>query len=394
MIEGKTMAEGKKINVNKKTLITVLAVVLVVIALVGIAAGVLKSRREKAIKIAGCSFSTDGFDSVTEVKDINEAFAVFTTNGEKFGIMTLDGTVTSPAEQDRIYTVSDAFRSIKYVAEGPLSEYKLLIDAESGTVTGRQYHGITSPEKTPCWDETSKHLAWMDSTGYAGEVRASELALDEGLYPVTNTISNKAKYGFINEYLQLEIDMIYDAAGDFSEGLAPVKKSGSWIYIDTTGKEVITTGYSPISDRGAYGFRNGLVPVKKDGKCGIINKKGETVVKFNFEEIIQGKDGKYIAKKDGKWGVLTVNEDIFNRENTTVKASEEQTGEMVSGNYRVRTSGSTLNLRATADSSSAIVSRIPNGTVITVTKTVPGWAYTVYNSAEGWVSMDYIESIE
>lgn len=394
MIEGKTMAEGKKINVNKKTLITVLAVVLVVIALVGIAAGVLKSRREKAIKIAGCSFSTDGFDGVTEVKDINEAFAVFTTNGEKFGIMTLDGTVTSPAEQDRIYTVSDAFRSIKYVAEGPLSEYKLLIDAESGTVTGRQYHGITSPEKTPCWDETAKHLAWMDSTGYAGEVRASELALEEGLYPVTNTISNKAKYGFINEYLQLEIDMIYDAAGDFSEGLAPVKKSGSWIYIDTTGKEVITTGYSPISDRGAYGFRNGLVPVKKDGKCGIINKKGETVVKFNFEEIIQGKDGKYIAKKDGKWGVLTVNEDIFNRENTTVKASEEQTGEMVSGNYRVRTSGSTLNLRATADSSSAIVSRIPNGTVITVTKTVPGWAYTVYNSAEGWVSMDYIESIE
>lgn len=388
------MAEGKKINVNKKTLITVLAVVLVVIALVGIAAGVLKSRREKAIKIAGCSFSTDGFDGVTEVKDINEAFAVFTTNGEKFGIMTLDGTVTSPAEQDRIYTVSDAFRSIKYVAEGPLSEYKLLIDAESGTITGRQYHGITSPEKTPCWDETSKHLAWMDSTGYSGEVRASELALEEGLYPVTNTISNKAKYGFINEYLQLEIDMIYDAAGDFSEGLAPVKKSGSWIYIDTTGKEVITTGYSPISDRGAYGFRNGLVPVKKDGKCGIINKKGETVVKFNFEEIIQGKDGKYIAKKDGKWGVLTVNEDIFNRENTTVKASEEQTGEMVSGNYRVRTSGSTLNLRATADSSSAIVSRIPNGTVITVTKTVPGWAYTVYNSAEGWVSMDYIESIE
>lgn len=388
------MAEGKKINVNKKTLITVLAVVLVVIALVGIAAGVLKSRREKAIKIAGCSFSTDGFDGVTEVKDINEAFAVFTTNGEKFGIMTLDGTVTSPAEQDRIYTVSDAFRSIKYVAEGPLSEYKLLIDAESGTITGRQYHGITSPEKTPCWDETAKHLAWMDSTGYSGEVRASELALEEGLYPVTNTISNKAKYGFINEYLQLEIDMIYDAAGDFSEGLAPVKKSGSWIYIDTTGKEVITTGYSPISDRGAYGFRNGLVPVKKDGKCGIINKKGETVVKFNFEEIIQGKDGKYIAKKDGKWGVLTVNEDIFNRENTTVKASEEQTGEMVSGNYRVRTSGSTLNLRATADSSSAIVSRIPNGTVITVTKTVPGWAYTVYNSAEGWVSMDYIESIE
>lgn len=388
------MAEGKKINVNKKTLITVLAVVLVVIALVGIAAGVLKSRREKAIKIAGCSFSTDGFDGVTEVKDINEAFAVFTTNGEKFGIMTLDGTVTSPAEQDRIYTVSDAFRSIKYVAEGPLSEYKLLIDAESGTITGRQYHGITSPEKTPCWDETAKHLAWMDSTGYTGEVRASELALEEGLYPVTNTISNKAKYGFINEYLQLEIDIIYDAAGDFSEGLAPVKKSGSWIYIDTTGKEVITTGYSPISDRGAYGFRNGLVPVKKDGKCGIINKKGETVVKFNFEEIIQGKDGKYIAKKDGKWGVLTVNEDIFNRENTTVKASEEQTGEMVSGNYRVRTSGSTLNLRATADSSSAIVSRIPNGTVITVTKTVPGWAYTVYNSAEGWVSMDYIESIE
>ena len=66
---------------------------------------------------------------------------------------------------------------------------------------------------------------------------------------------------------------------------------------------------------------------------------------------------------------------------------------MVNGNYRVVTAGSPLNLRATADINSAILARIPNGTAITVTKSVDGWAYTTYNSASGWVSADYIQEI-
>ncbi len=388
------MAEGKKFTVNKRILITVLAVLVIIALIVGGLFAFIRARREKAERIAGCRFTTEGFEEVTDVECINEAFAVFVGQDEKRGIMTLDGVITTPAEQDRIYAISDAWRSYKYVAEGPLSEYKLLVDAESGTITPKQYHGATAPEKTPCWNEKAKHLAWTDSLGYAGDVHSGELGLEEGFYPVANSLSNKAKYGYINEFLQLQTEIVYDDAGDFSEGLAPVRRGGSWVYIDKSFKEVITEGYSSITDSGAYGFRNGLVPVRKDGKCGIINRSGKTVVKFDFEEILQGKNGKYIAKKNGKWGVLTVNEDLFKKENTTSAETQTTAADISGGNYRVKTSGSTLNLRAAADASSAVIGRIPNGTVITVTKTVPGWAYTVYNSASGWVSMDYIEALD
>ena len=56
----------------------------------------------------------------------------------------------------------------------------------------------------------------------------------------------------------------------------------------------------------------------------------------------------------------------------------------------VRTSGSVLNLRSASDANSSVVAKIPNGTVLTVTKAVSGWAYVKYNSLYGWVSSDFL----
>jgi hypothetical protein len=151
--------------------------------------------------------------------------------------------------------------------------------------------------------------------------------------------------------------------------------------------------YESIGPNGSYTFRNGLAPVKKNGVCGLINRQGDSVISFDFEEIYQGLNGKYIAKKNGVWGILTVNSDVYAKENTT---SEETTltSSVQGGNYVVKTSGSALRLRAEANASAAVVAQIPNGTAITVTKSVSGWAYTTYGSAEGWVSTDYIEKAE
>lgn len=63
---------------------------------------------------------------------------------------------------------------------------------------------------------------------------------------------------------------------------------------------------------------------------------------------------------------------------------------IAAGKYTVSTSGSVLNMRVSPDADSQVLEKIPNGTIVEVTKSVLGWAYVTYNSAQGWVSSAYL----
>lgn len=63
---------------------------------------------------------------------------------------------------------------------------------------------------------------------------------------------------------------------------------------------------------------------------------------------------------------------------------------VAAGKYTVSTSGSVLNMRVSPDADSQVLEKIPNGTIVEVTKSVLGWAYVTYNSAQGWVSSAYL----
>ena len=318
------------------------------------------------------SFETQGFENIEDIKCLNEKMAVFTDlkSGKK-GLMTLDGTVTEKAEHTAFSVCSDVWRNYRYIAESPRSEYLLTVDEETMTVTKKQYHGLTSPELIPCWSEAAKHLAWTNKTGYAGAIKPQELALADGLYPVANSLGENAKYGYIDKSLRLAIPLIFDGARDFSDGLAAVEKGGKWGYIDETGVTVLPFDFDSCAQADCMGedctfaFRGGLAPVCKGGV--------------------------YLALSGGKWGKITVDKKFVAAE-TENTASGTASGEpaLPKGTYMVKTSGSVLNMRADADSNSSVIAKIPNGTVLTVTKTVPGWAYCKYNSFSGWVSSDFI----
>ncbi|MEE1012389.1 MAG: hypothetical protein U0L11_10210, partial [Acutalibacteraceae bacterium] len=88
------------------------------------------------------SFSTEGFENIADVKSLNGVMAVFTdAESGKKGLMTFDGKVTEEAEHNKFFVCSDVWRNYRYIVESPRSEYLLLADVESGTVTSRQYHG-------------------------------------------------------------------------------------------------------------------------------------------------------------------------------------------------------------------------------------------------------------
>lgn len=355
--------------------------------------------KDKTESPGKCTWETDGFENVYGAKILGERFVVFSEkkNGKK-GLMTLDGKVTEKAEHDDFYICSTEWREEIFVADSPVSEYPLIVDKETGKLTSRQFNEAQTPEKIPVWSIEADYLYWSGKNVGAVQVKREELNLSKGLYPVSNGAAENAKWGYVNEYLFLDIALVYSGAEDFSEGFAAVSKDGKWGYINTDGKDVIPLEYESVKSVNyeekdtAFSFRNGFVPVKKGEKYGVINTKGETVVNFVFEAILQGKDGKYIACKDGEWGLITLSEKAdpgIVTSAATTQASAELPVSM--GTYIVKTSGSVLNIRRETNTESLIVAKIPNGTVIEVMKSVSGWAYVKYGIYEGWVNSSFIE---
>ena len=390
----------RKPKIQKKQIIVLCAVLAVIIAVAVffIVRHFLKDK-EKPESYGACLWSTEGFGDVYDAKVLGERFIVFSEekDGNK-GLMTLDGTVTEEAEHDDFYICATEWREEIFVADSPVSDYPLIVDKETGKLTSRQYNEAQTPEKVPVWSTSSDSLYWSDSTAVAVPVKRNEVNLVKGYYPVSNGAQENAKWGYVNEYLNLDIALVYSGAEDFSEGLAAVCKDGNWGYINTDGVEVIPFEYESVKGVNqeekdtAFSFKNGFVPVKKDGKYGIINTKGETVVNFVFEAILQGQDGQYIACKDGEWGMITLGEDADPGTETTASPTQESVALPVSmGTYIVKTSGSVLNIRRETNTDSLIVAKIPNGTVVEVTKSISGWAYVIYGNYEGWVNSSFIE---
>lgn len=389
----------RKPRVQKAPIIVLCAVLAVIIAVsVFFIVRHFAGDKAKTESFGKCTFSTEGFDNIHDAKIIGERFIVFTEkeNGKK-GLMTLDGKVTEKAEHNDFYICSTEWREEIFVADSPVSDYPLIVNKETGKLTSRQFNEAKTPEKIPVWSTEADYLYWSGKNVGAVQVKRDEVKLARGYYPVSNGVSESAKWGYVNEYLFLDIALIYSGAEDFSEGLAAVCKDGKWGYINTDGVDVIPFAYESVKSVNAeekdtaFSFKNGFVPVKKGEKFGIINTKGETVVNFAFDAILQGKDGKYLACKDGKWGMITLSEKAVNGTHTTAAPTQENAELPVSmGTYIVKTSGSVLNLRRETNTDSIIVAKIPNGTVVEVSKAVSGWAYVKYGNYEGWVNSSFI----
>ena len=87
---------------------------------------------------------------------------------------------------------------------------------------------------------------------------------------------------------------------------------------------------------------------------------------------------------------LNNGEVYFNARIQDVAATVGNTAPVDSGTYKVSTSGSVLNVRALPETSAEVLIKIPNGSTVTVSKSVPGWAYVSYESVNGWVNAAYI----
>lgn len=88
----------------------------------------------------------------------------------------------------------------------------------------------------------------------------------------------------------------YDAAGNFSDGLAPVKvPRQGWGFIDKTEALVIAPQFEST-----LGFNEGLAPVVVDDKWGFIDKNGTFVIENQFDWVTEFSEGTAIVERSSK----------------------------------------------------------------------------------------------
>jgi hypothetical protein len=155
---------------------------------------------------------------------------------------------------------------------------------------------------------------WHTGTrGYynaAGEVVVSPTAFDDvaeidrfNLIRVRTGDWETGKYGFLDISGEVVVSGEYDIIGEFSDGLAVVRKNDNWGYINTSGSVAIAVDleYDVVG-----AFSEGLATVQSDGRWGYIYTSGDVAIPVNFKFDFAGNfsSGLAAVQRDGKWGFI------------------------------------------------------------------------------------------
>lgn len=122
-------------------------------------------------------------------------------------------------------------------------------------------------------------------------------------------IKQDGKWGYIDVTGNVVIEPQFNAAYDFSGGLALVSADEKWTFIDEKGKSQfefslesslsLTLSYEPPC------FKNNLAPRDVKGKWGYINKKAEVIIEPHYERAGNFCEGLAVVRLNKKYGYIT-----------------------------------------------------------------------------------------
>jgi hypothetical protein len=127
---------------------------------------------------------------------------------------------------------------------------------------------------------------------------------DDTFNLTSSCFAEHQRFGFVNVKGEVVVKPEFFVAGDFSEGLAPVRiedsVSSKFAFIDKTGRIVIPANFDQ-----AYSFSEGLAAVEVAGKWGFIDKSGSVVISPQFDYTGSFFEGLARACDDsGSWGFI------------------------------------------------------------------------------------------
>ena len=358
---------AKKLN-PRLLIVCAVALIVLILIIVGISKGVSKHKEEKENTVvttaADAAFYPGGFEEVSEITYLNSRCFSFkyVVNG-KYGLMDYRGNILLNPDYD-------GFSICSY---------------------GRDYSS-----------RDSYHiLCKIGGEDYEVSIQSGQAVIDSAPHQAHSMQTET-----------LPADVSYDERDCYYEGYAAARKKGKWGYVSQDkDKKVIPFEYDAVNDvdGGDVEFsdycrpvNNGLIPVKKDGYMGIINLDNEVIVNFEYQNILCGDDGVFIAKKNDTWGVILVGDAVntFSGINLAFSVSPvdlSSTEEPVK--YKVDNQGS-VNVRSTAsaETNDNIIGEISSGSEIEVYKTETAangknWALIKYGTGYGYVSMSRISKV-
>ena len=109
--------------------------------------------------------------------------------------------------------------------------------------------------------------------------------------------NSNGKWGYLDHEGKIAIPFEYSEAGEFSSGLAPVRKGAYWNYINYEGKVILDGGYSYASQ-----MHNGVALVYHDANPAIIDSSGTRIIE-GYKNVIISETAPVIWCEDslGQW---------------------------------------------------------------------------------------------
>lgn len=161
---------------------------------------------------------------------------------------------------------------------------------------------VTSDVSAGWMDINGTHKLSVDANKYY-----SWWNFSDGMAKVSNPTG--MMYGYVDKTGKEVVRCIYDDAGDFNEGYAPVRDMDGRVgYIDKTGKVVISLHYNY-----ACGYGDGLFTVGYAGQYdeyfGMVDRNDQEVVPVKYTDITIAKNGVAYAVKDGEIVILKFTKD-------------------------------------------------------------------------------------
>lgn len=130
---------------------------------------------------------------------------------------------------------------------------------------------------------------------------------------------HNGKCGYvIEETMEIVIRCIYEAAFNYSEGLAKVQKNGKYGFIDRDGNVIIPCEYDSADN--CY---KGIISVTKEEKHGAIDKRGNVIIPFEYNFIYCDSDLILVVKEKRSKVYNKKGEEVFNFEYEDVHICSE-----------------------------------------------------------------------
>ncbi|MFY0624726.1 MAG: WG repeat-containing protein [Reichenbachiella sp.] len=117
-------------------------------------------------------------------------------------------------------------------------------------------------------------------------------------------VKENGKYGAVDEQGRLIMRVRYDAIGLAEKGVASVILDGKFGAYNFKDRILMKLEF----EEKLSAYNEELYKVKEEGLYGILSKKNNLIVSPEFEEIAYWSDSTFWGKEDGKWMLLTMNE--------------------------------------------------------------------------------------